>query len=169
MRSEIILTLSKIQDGDTLKSIIMKKYIAIVSLIFISTSCIDMGLKVLPLHSGADIINVNFEYRYAVENSNGYPMLAYVTLSNNMTIAGNKIDNILTVPPPSGNFTSILAGEANLGNIVCYMNLSNAATIEPIDGSPRLGTIADFSKPRKYRVTAADGTIREWTIVTSMN
>lgn len=148
----------------------MNKYISIIiGLAFMLSSCIDVGLDELPLHSNAEIVNVTFEYRYSVENEHGYPMLAYVILSNAMTTNGNEIENVLAVPPPSGDFTAELASQVDLTNIVGYVDLSDAATIEPIDGAPELGTVADFSQPRKYRVTAADGTSKVWTLVTSMN
>lgn len=44
-----------------------------------------------------------------------------------------------------------------------------AKTIEPMNGAPAAGTIADFSKgPFVYRLHSADGTIRDWTISISV-
>ena len=49
-------------------------------------------------------------------------------------------------------------------------NLSTAAVIAPQDGAPTLGTPGDFSTTRRYVVTAAYGTKKDWTIqVTALN
>lgn len=40
-----------------------------------------------------------------------------------------------------------------------------AVKIEPLDGAPAAGMIADFSKGSfKYRLYSADGTTRDWTV-----
>lgn len=46
------------------------------------------------------------------------------------------------------------------------IRLSNDATkIEPLNGAPLAGIIADFSKgPYVYRVHSADGSVHDWTI-----
>ena len=50
------------------------------------------------------------------------------------------------------------------------VNLSTAAVIAPQDGAPTLGTPGDFSTTRRYVVTAANGTKKDWTIqVTALN
>jgi len=44
-----------------------------------------------------------------------------------------------------------------------------AKTIEPMNGAPVAGIIADFSKGQfTYRLHSADGTIRDWTILISV-
>ena len=49
-------------------------------------------------------------------------------------------------------------------------NLSTAAVIAPQDGAPTLGVPGDFSTTRRYLVTAANGTKKDWTIqVTALN
>lgn len=42
--------------------------------------------------------------------------------------------------------------------------ISSAATIAPLNGSPRLGTPGDYSKPVSYEITAANGNKKTWTI-----
>ncbi len=40
-----------------------------------------------------------------------------------------------------------------------------AKLIEPLNGAPQAGMVSDFSQgPYKYRLTSADGTVREWTL-----
>ncbi|KIA94116.1 hypothetical protein OC25_11035 [Pedobacter kyungheensis] len=44
-----------------------------------------------------------------------------------------------------------------------------AQKIEPVDGAPAAGVIADFSKGKFiYRVTSANGVVRDWTIILSV-
>lgn len=44
-----------------------------------------------------------------------------------------------------------------------------AKLIEPMNGAPVAGVISDFSQgPFQYRLTSADGTIRDWTIDVSV-
>ncbi|MCX2452081.1 hypothetical protein OQX61_12485 [Pedobacter sp. PLR] len=44
-----------------------------------------------------------------------------------------------------------------------------AKKIEPLNGAPAAGIIADFSKgPFVYRLYSADGTIRDWTITVTV-
>ena len=49
-------------------------------------------------------------------------------------------------------------------DIVVMVNLSQGAICEPIDGSTALGVPGDWSKPNKYKVTAADGSVKIWTL-----
>jgi hypothetical protein len=146
----------------------MNKYLMVIGIMFLSVSCLEWGLDELPLHSEAEILNFRFEYRYAVVNDNGFERLAYVTLNNNFTINENQVTNVLSIPEPSGTFTPEIMSQVGLNNIIGYCDISNAATIEPFEGAPVLGTIADFSQPVKYKVTAADGTVKIWTIVTNI-
>jgi hypothetical protein len=146
----------------------MKKYFIIIVLAFLSTSCIDWGLDTLPLLSDAEIVNFKYEYRYSVNNANGFPMLAYVILPAKTTFSGTNITCEITIPKPSGTFTADVAAKVNLTNIVGYCDVSNAAIIAPIGSSPVLGTVGNFSQPCSYKVTAADGTSKTWIVTTSI-
>lgn len=57
-----------------------------------------------------------------------------------------------------------VAEQATLDNVVVIFQLSTAARCEPIEGAPALGVPGDWTKPNKYKVTAADGTTKIWTV-----
>ena len=66
--------------------------------------------------------------------------------------------------------TGIPAGQ--LHNIKLSQLWGNVATVatstvEPLNGSPVLGSMGDFSKPVSYRVNAANGSTKNWVIVTA--
>ena len=42
--------------------------------------------------------------------------------------------------------------------------ISTAAKITPLNGSPLLGVPGDWSKTNEYRVLAADGSVKDWKI-----
>ena len=144
------------------------KYLFFIGLAFLSVSCIDWGLEDLPNADGAEILDFDFEYRYATTNENGFEKMEYVTLSTVATIGESNVDNVVTIPEPSGSFTDELAAQITLSNIVGYANLSDAAKIEPVGGASTLGTVGNFSGSVQYKVTAASGQTKTWTVTTTL-
>lgn len=137
-----------------------------VSLLFVS--CLKSGLEDLPAFEEVEITHFNLEHRYIAKNTNGIEQLVSKTLTNgdlvidadNGTITVNP-----TIPGASSNFSQEERKKITLANIVVYTKLSPAASIAPLEGAPQLGVPGDFSVPRKYKVTAADGkTTKVWTI-----
>jgi hypothetical protein len=140
------------------------------------SSCLKSGLDELPAFDGADITDINFEYRFEDSSdkwTDGANTVKFVKLGITKEIkkageSGNANDLItasLTIPPPSGSFTREERQKVSLDNLVAYAYLSTAATIEPLDGAPILGAPGNFSAERKYKVTAADGkTSKIWTV-----
>ncbi len=150
----------------------MKTYInllfASILILFLSTSCLESGLDELPLLDGAEIKNVNFEYRYSIKNTNGFEKMEYKVLTTTTTFNGTAIDCKVKIPAPSGTFTSQIASQVNLTNIVGYFDVSLAAVVEPVENSPVLGKIGNFSQPCTYKVTAANGKSANWTLNVSL-
>jgi hypothetical protein len=155
------------------------KYI-LVGLMFCSiaffTSCLKAGLEDLPSFTDAEITNIYFEYRYQDPNdkwTDGSAKVKYVTLTVTKTIdnQANTVTATINVPSAGGSFTETERAKVALTNIVCTMNISTAASVKPADGAPTLGVPGDFSSPKKYIVTAADGTTNKtWTVtVTALN
>lgn len=141
------------------------------------TGCLDKGLDELPAFEEAKIINVFTEYRFAdatAKNNDGSPKVNMVNLPVARTFKlrentpGAATDSVLlevTVPPASGAFTAAVRDKVNAGDLVLYGNISTAADITPLSGAPLLGVPGDYSSPRQYQVTAADGkNTRVWTI-----
>ena len=146
----------------------MKNYLYAVCLVFLSTSCITWGLDELPTAEGADITQINFEYRFSSTNVNGFEQLEYKTLNTETQFNGTDINCTITIPEPSGVFTAEIASQINLTNIVGYCDISDAAHIESINGAPVLGIVADWSQPNSYKVTAANGNSKTWTITVTI-
>lgn len=148
----------------------MKKiYLILMILTILTPGCINWGLEELPTYQEADILDFDFEYRYTVKNDNGVEQLAVKTLNTDATISGNTVNNNVTVPAPSGSFTENIAAQVSLTNIIGYVKLSTAALIEPLEGAPELGTKGDYSKTLKYKVTAANGETKIWTVNTTLS
>jgi len=146
-------------------------------LIFGLVSCLKSGLDELPAFEDAEITNVFIEHRYEDPNDtwiDGSNKVKIQELDLTRTFvkaedSGSQLDSIVivpSIPAPSGSFTAAERRNVTLQNIVVYVDLSTAAKIEPLEGAPVLGRPGDFSQPRKYKVTAADGkTSRTWVIM----
>ncbi|MFJ1490434.1 DUF5018-related domain-containing protein [Capnocytophaga canis] len=158
----------------------MRKFIYIIlAIIAVSvTSCLKKGLEDLPEFEENDITGINrVEYRFVseqVSNASGQNVVKFVGLSIKGKPAINNVDKSITfevtVPKASGVFTDSERAKVSLNNLVVIVNLSTAARISPIEGSPKLGTPGDWSKPNKYIVEAANGNKAEWTIqITTLN
>jgi hypothetical protein len=128
------------------------------------TSCLEYNLDELPAFSDADILEMRFEYRWYDEIKN--VMMVQPLTTKNINDKENKIIKCeITVPEASGFFTNQIRSNVNLSNITGFCNISPAASIKPIEGSPLLGKVSDFSKPEmKYLLTAADGTTKTWIL-----
>lgn len=142
----------------------------------VCSSCLKGNLDDLPAFEEANITDVKFDFRYKDVTDvwiDGEPVVKVVTLT-----VGDKVINpetgtvtcTVTVPAASGSFTEEIRNTVSLTNLVGKFNLSTAAVIAPQDGAPTLGTPGDFSTTRRYVVTAANGTKKDWTIqVTALN
>ena len=141
------------------------------------TGCLDKGLEELPAFEEAKIINVFTEYRFkdaTAKNVDGSPKVNIVSLPVARTFKlrentpGAATDSVLlevTIPQASGAFSAAVRDKVSASDLVVYGNISTAAGITPLAGSPVLGVPGDFSAPRQYQVTAADGkNSRLWTI-----
>lgn len=76
---------------------------------------------------------------------------------------------VLTIPAAGGKFTEAERAKVSLSNLVVYVNVSTAARVTPIEGSPKFGVPADWTKEHKYSIMAADGTTKIWTVKVSLN
>lgn len=74
------------------------------------------------------------------------------------------IDQGTTIDSAGAKAVSKLPAGTNLKNVGIAFNHS-AQKIEPLNGAPAAGHLADFSAgPYKYRLFSADGTTRDWTV-----
>lgn len=132
------------------------------------SSCLTSGLDELPVYEDADITSVSaVTYRYISDEkspASGQNIVKNVniTYTSDIDPEAAMVKIAVTTPAnfPEGELTNL----SKKSNIVVVVSLSTAARITPLDGAPALGTPADWSKPYKYVVTAADGKQKEWTI-----
>jgi len=144
-----------------------KSIIVILSLATIFTSCLKKGLDTFPNWNQNDINNVYVEYRYnGTTQYNGQPVVEYKRLTVNQTIDKvNKTANItIAIPAASGSFTAAVKNAITQSNIIPYFDVSTAASMEGVEGTPNPGNVSDMTKTLKYKVTAANGTAVVWTI-----
>ncbi len=140
---------------------------AILSLVT-CTSCIDSNLEDLDTYDGAEITSLyGVFYRYTtstVMNVSGENQVKQATLSVTDRTVDSDAATLTVTCKPSSSFPSDQLANINSTNLIVVVNISTAATIAPLDGAPALGVPGDWSKANKYRVTAADGTTKDWTI-----
>lgn len=149
----------------------MKKYMKYLVAMFmavICSSCLESGLEELDVYEGNDITSVAVVYhRYYtsdIQNASGEQSVRQTSMrivSQSCNAESAICD--LTVADPS-NLPAAEKGKVSASNLVVVVNISTAAIISPVDGSPKLGVPGDWSKPNKYIITAANGEKKEWTI-----
>lgn len=149
----------------------MKKYIYIIVLItfpLLFTSCLKDGLDEVEYSTECEVTTVAFEHRWTIElDVEGIYSLYFKDLtvdqsidSENQTIMVN-----LTVPDTDNTFTQEERDKVSLSSLACSFVVSHAASVMPLDGAPKLGTLGDYSaKSYRYRVTSASGNYKDWTL-----
>ena len=145
------------------------KYITVLVLCIVNTSCLKSGLEDLPAFSDAEITSFKFEYRW-IDESTENSQLQVIQLPTETIINTDDaiINCIITVPAVNADFSAAVRDNVTLAGIVGYTDISTAATIAPVGTAPTLGKVADFSADTmEYKVTAADDSSKVWTLVIS--
>lgn len=139
--------------------------ICMIFLLMLNQSCLEMGLDKLPLNSDALITNINFEYRWAENNSLKVMRLNTSIVSKNPDTQGITAVVKITVPAASASFPVSVRNNVTLNNLAAYFDISPGATVIPIGNTPQLGTIGNFSGSNlQYKVVAANGDEKIWTL-----
>lgn len=128
----------------------------------------------LPAYEQAEIIKVGAYHRFYSGDKDavtGENIVSEKELESNPTIDSKTgvASTVLTIPASSGKFTDAERAKVSLSNLVVYVNVSTAARVTPIEGSPKLGVPADWTKEHKYSVMAADGSTKIWVIKVTLN
>ena len=89
--------------------------------------------------------------------------------TNNIDSEHGVATAVFTIPAAGGKFTEAERAKVSLSNLVVYVNVSTAARVTPLDGSPKFGVPADWTREHKYSVMAADGTKKIWTVKVTLN
>lgn len=158
----------------------MKK-ILIYTFIFFSiislSGCLKEGLPETKNSNQNAISGFDFEFRWLTQDTvrqNGQVVdirtLSAVAKLNNAIKITNRTDGKDTIYCKLSIPSSVPTKQrinVKLNNIWAYAAIPNAANITPLNGSPILGQPGDFSKPNSYKVTAADGSSKSYTVVVS--
>ncbi len=153
----------------------MKKILHIMTallLAVISTSCLESNLEELDTYTGKDITGIGGVYYryYGTETipGSGEVKVHQVGLNYGRFSADNEAATCTFACQLPSNFPAAEKSNFSMTKLVVVVNLSSAAIIEPIEGSPKFGVPGDWSKPNKYVVTAADGSKKTWTITAEL-
>ena len=149
----------------------MKKYlytIALITLPILFGSCLKDGLDDVEYSTECEVTSVSFEHRWVVESeAKGVYTLYFKTLTVNRSIDSERqtITVDITVPNTDKNFIQAERDKVSLSSLACLFVVSNAASVTPLDGAPKLGVLGDFSAKRfRYRVTSASGKYKDWEL-----
>ncbi len=129
------------------------------------TSCLKSDLDEIEVYHGADITSIRgFYYYFSTTTSpNGDDIFDWGNISRADVVVNADAGTVVIgkATPAKANINAF-----NPQKVVMMLNISTAATIEPIDGSAALGVEADWTagKTNKYKVTAADGTTKNWSV-----
>lgn len=159
----------------------MKKYLSIFAVmlmtLFSMTSCLEHGLEDLDAFDAADIENWPVAYyRYYTGDKmavNGEQQVKQVQLTRTAgnydfdeeNVTGNPFFNITVAP---NAVPEAEKAKVDAKNLVVVLTISTGSVVEPIEGAPKLGVPGDWSKPNKYKITAANGTSRIWTVTVTL-
>ena len=154
----------------------MKKFLRILTAFFLAvftTSCLESNLEDLPEFSDKNITGLNDVcYRYISdefhEGSQDYKVKQVRIANGNWEVLKNDDEAGEAEAQFDIQFSASFEqfkGKLDMSkDIVVMVNLSQGAICEPIEGSTALGVPGDWSKPNKYKVTAADGSVKIWTL-----
>lgn len=136
------------------------------------TSCLEGGLEDLPTYTGNEITSLQGVYYryYSTEVIPGSGEVAVNQVS--LTVSDIQLDPTnatlnCTASLPT-DFSESQAGDFSMNKLIVVVNISAAAIIEPVGEAPALGTPGDWSKPNQYRVIAANGDEKTWTIAVNL-
>ena len=123
----------------------------------------------LAAYEEAEISAVQFYYRWASDIKDpitGEPVVKEQRLDTSNKVDQTKatIEVTVTVPDAKGDFNETIRSQVSAGKLWGQVTVSTAARITPIEGSAPLGTPDNWSQERKFRVTAANGKNKDWTI-----
>lgn len=124
----------------------------------------------MPAYEEAEITGVQFYYRWASSTQKdpitGEPVVQAVrlTTSSNINSEAGTIDVTITVPAAGNNLPADVRQGITLDQLWAQVSLSTAARLTPEGNSKPLGTPDNWTTEHSYKVTAANGTSKIWTI-----
>ena len=123
----------------------------------------------LPAYEKAEISAVQLYYRWASDTKDpitGEPVVKEQRLNTSSKVDSEKttIEVTVTVPEAKGDFNETARSQVSLSKLWGQVTVSTAARVTPIEGNAPLGTPDNWTQERKFRVTAANGNSKDWTI-----
>ena len=145
---------------------ILKFIIAMFVMALSCTSCLESNFEELDTYDGNDITAGYAWYRYKGDNklnASGEQQVIQKQLQRTGQVIDNEAATCALQFKVPTNFSDAEKNGVNI-NIVVAVEISTAAVMTPVEGSPKLGVPADWSTPHKYSVKAADGKTKIWTV-----
>ena len=120
----------------------------------------------LPAYEEAEITKVGAYHRFYSGDKDA--------ITGENIVAEKELDRTNNIDSEHGVATAVFTipaagAKVSLSNLVVYVNVSTAARVTPLDGSPKFGVPADWTREHKYSVMAADGTKKIWTVKVTLN
>lgn len=146
---------------------ILKFIIAMFVMALSCTSCLESNFEELDTYDGNDITAGYAWYRYKGDNklnASGEQQVVQKQLQRTGQVIDNEAATCALQFKVPTNFSDAEKNGVNINNIVVAVEISTAAVMTPVEGSPKLGVPADWSTPHKYSVKAADGKTKIWTV-----
>ena len=146
---------------------ILKFIIAMFVMALSCTSCLESNFEDLDTYDGNDITAGYAWYRYKGDNklnASGEQQVIQKQLQRTGQVIDNEAATCALQFKVPTNFSDAEKNGVNINNIVVAVEISTAAVMTPVEGSPKLGVPADWSTPHKYSVKAADGKTKIWTV-----
>lgn len=146
--------------------------IILVLLMMLVSSCLKKDLPDYPAFDGKSITVVNAEHRFKsrIHTMHGEPLVVMKGLSVSSVIndATSEINLTVTIPAAETGETADFNAEEKAmvkqSMMWFFYTISTGATMKAIEGTAEPGYPSDATKPLRYRVTAADGSTRDWTV-----
>ena len=145
----------------------LKFIIAMFVMALSCTSCLESNFEELDTYDGNDITAGYAWYRYKGDNklnASGEQQVIQKQLQRTGQVIDNEAATCALQFKVPTNFSDAEKNGVNINNIVVAVEISTAAVMTPVEGSPKLGVPADWSTPHKYSVKAADGKTKIWTV-----
>ena len=146
---------------------ILKFIIAMFVMALSCTSCLESNFEELDTYDGNDITAGYAWYRYKGDNklnASGEQQVIQKQLQRTGQVIDNEAATCALQFKVPTNSSDAEKNGVNINNIVVAVEISTAAVMTPVEGSPKLGVPADWSTPHKYSVKAADGKTKIWTV-----
>lgn len=150
----------------------MKKYLNIAFVLLAAvllTSCLKSGLRDLDTYSGNDITGIVGVYHRYYSTDKIPASGEYAVRQTALNVSNTHIDEEAATCEFDVSIPTNFPADEDVSNVsaatmVVVLNISTAAVIKPLNGAPALGAPGDWSRPNQYRITAANGDKKTWTI-----